>query len=85
MTTGQNLPAPSRHGRNFCMCGCVVSQCRCYDCGGGDRIVTRRCDECRVCPPLTCTKRLGHKGDHLHDPAGDTVGSCAHIISRGPP
>lgn len=33
-------------------------------------------------PPLVCTLRQGHRGDHWHDPAQDTRGSCG--LPAGP-
>ena len=35
------------HGRDFCECGAVLAQCRCYDCDGKDRVVATRCAACR--------------------------------------
>lgn len=58
--------------RDLCVCGTVQGH-RDF---GGDVVVCRRCDACRDTMPILCTLRLGHRGDHWHDPAGDVTGAC---------
>ena len=72
------------HGRELCGCGRVLAQCRCFACNGRDWI---RPGPCR-CPEdgaVLCTRRLGHGGQCLHDPAQDVIGSCGRVAGRLPP